>query len=173
MARSGHGLPKVSPRPFYALKRPYGRFRGDPPAGQPTAMFYPFGHPSPYAYAFQTLVLSLPFVSDSSSAAAASSPFTVTFVSFLLFIDTFFFFMVSYKNEATSEGQVIMLHAHHSHHSVIHGKFRDQGDAKWIVIRGQLRGHNDASFMRPTPGRLIGHPGVGYPQGVINSFSYY
>jgi hypothetical protein len=23
------------------------------------------------------------------------------------------------------------------------GEFRDQGDAKWIVIRGQLRGHND------------------------------
>jgi primosomal protein N' len=23
------------------------------------------------------------------------------------------------------------------------GKFHDQGDAKWIVIRGQLRGHND------------------------------
>jgi hypothetical protein len=23
------------------------------------------------------------------------------------------------------------------------GKFRDQADAKWIVIRGQLRGHDD------------------------------
>jgi hypothetical protein len=27
------------------------------------------------------------------------------------------------------------------------GKFHDQGDAKWIVIRGQLRGHNDTPFV--------------------------
>jgi hypothetical protein len=26
------------------------------------------------------------------------------------------------------------------------GGFHDQGDAKWIVIRGQLRGHNDTLF---------------------------
>jgi hypothetical protein len=26
---------------------------------------------------------------------------------------------------------------------VASGEFHDQGDAKWIVIRGQLRGHND------------------------------
>jgi hypothetical protein len=36
------------------------------------------------------------------------------------------------------------------------GEFHDQGDAKWIVIRGQLRGPNDTPFGRPTPGRLIG-----------------
>jgi hypothetical protein len=42
------------------------------------------------------------------------------------------------------------------------GEFRDQGDAKWMVIRGQLRGHNDTPFGRPTPGRPIGRPG-GWP----------
>jgi len=26
------------------------------------------------------------------------------------------------------------------------GKLHDQGDAKWIVIRGQLRGHNDTPY---------------------------
>jgi hypothetical protein len=34
----------------YAL-RPYGRFRGDPPkGGRPAAVFFPLGHPTPYAY---------------------------------------------------------------------------------------------------------------------------
>jgi hypothetical protein len=37
-------------------------------------------------------------------------------------------------------------------------EFRDQGDAKWIVIRGQLRGHNVTPFGWPTPGRPISHP---------------
>jgi hypothetical protein len=33
------------------LKWPYGRFRGGPPEdGRPVAVFYPFGHPTPYAY---------------------------------------------------------------------------------------------------------------------------
>jgi sodium-dependent multivitamin transporter 6 len=43
------------------------------------------------------------------------------------------------------------------------GEFHDQADAKWIVIRGPLRGHNDTSSERPTPGRPIGHPEVGCP----------
>jgi hypothetical protein len=38
---------------------------------------------------------------------------------------------------------------------ILDGKFHDQGDAKWIVIRGQLRGHNDTPFGRPTPSRPI------------------
>jgi hypothetical protein len=42
-----------------------------------------------------------------------------------------------------------------------------------IVIRGLLRGHNDAPFEWPTPGRPIGRPGVGHPQGVFGGFSYY
>jgi hypothetical protein len=50
------------------------------------------------------------------------------------------------------------------------GKFHDQGDAKWIVIRRQLRGHNDTCFGWPTPGRPISLPGVGRPSGI---FSYY
>jgi hypothetical protein len=47
------------------------------------------------------------------------------------------------------------------------GEFRDQGDANWILIRGQLRGHNDRPFRRPTPGRPIGRAGVGRPKGVF------
>jgi hypothetical protein len=52
------------------------------------------------------------------------------------------------------------------------GEFHDQGDAEWIVIRGQLRGLNDTPFKRPTPGRPVGHPGVGRPQGVVGGLSY-
>jgi hypothetical protein len=48
------------------------------------------------------------------------------------------------------------------------GEDHDQGDAKWIVIRGQLRGHNDAPLGRPTPGRPILAT-----QGVIGVPSYY
>jgi hypothetical protein len=48
------------------------------------------------------------------------------------------------------------------------GEFHDQGDTKWLVIRGQLRGHNDKPFGQPTPG-----PVVGFPQGVFAVFSYY
>jgi hypothetical protein len=40
------------------------------------------------------------------------------------------------------------------------GEFHDQGDAKWIVISRQLKGHNDTPFGRTTPGRPIGRPGV-------------
>jgi hypothetical protein len=48
------------------------------------------------------------------------------------------------------------------------GKSIDQGDAKWIIIiRGQLRGHNDTPFGRPTPGRPIGRPRVDHPQGIF------
>jgi hypothetical protein len=39
LTRGGHGLPRVSPGPFYALQ-----------GGRPAAGFYPFGHPTPYAY---------------------------------------------------------------------------------------------------------------------------
>jgi hypothetical protein len=33
------------------------------------------------------------------------------------------------------------------------GEFQGQADAKWIVIRGSLKGHNDTPCGRPTPGR--------------------
>jgi hypothetical protein len=46
-------------------------------------------------------------------------------------------------------------------------------DAEWIVIRRPLRGHDDTLFGRPNPGRSIGCPGVGHPQGVFGIFSYY
>jgi hypothetical protein len=32
------------------------------------------------------------------------------------------------------------------------GEFHGQGDAKWLVIKGQLRGHNDMPLGRPTQG---------------------
>jgi hypothetical protein len=50
------------------------------------------------------------------------------------------------------------------------GEFYDQGDARWIIIRGQLRDHNDTYCGRPAPGRPIGRPGSGRPQGVIGVF---
>jgi hypothetical protein len=53
------------------------------------------------------------------------------------------------------------------------GEFHDQGDAKRIVIMGQLRTHNDMPFGQSAPGRPVGRPGVGRPQGVFGGFSYY
>jgi hypothetical protein len=47
------------------------------------------------------------------------------------------------------------------------GNIHDQRDAKWIVIRGQFRGHNDTPFGRPTPGRPIGRLGV---FGILRSY---
>jgi hypothetical protein len=56
---------------------------------------------------------------------------------------------------------------------ILEGKFHDQWDTKWTVIRGQLRGHNDTPFGQPTPGQPIGRPGVGCPSGIFGVFSYY
>jgi hypothetical protein len=70
VARGGLGLPKVSlelallylfmPCRWPPLKRPDGPFRGGrPQGGQPSAIFYPIGHSSPYAYGrdgFETYV---------------------------------------------------------------------------------------------------------------------
>jgi hypothetical protein len=36
------------------------------------------------------------------------------------------------------------------------GGFDNQADAEWIVIRTQLRGHNDTPFGRIAPGRPSG-----------------
>jgi hypothetical protein len=47
------------------------------------------------------------------------------------------------------------------------GEFHDQEDAEWIVIRRLLWGHNDTLFGWPTPGRPIGHPGIGHPKGIF------
>jgi hypothetical protein len=41
------------------------------------------------------------------------------------------------------------------------------------TVNGQVSGHNDTPFGRPTPGRPIGRPGVGRPSGVVGVFSYY
>jgi hypothetical protein len=54
------------------------------------------------------------------------------------------------------------------------GEFHDQGDARWIVIRMPLRGHNGTPFGRTTPRRPLGWSlGVGRPLGVFGVFSYY
>jgi hypothetical protein len=47
------------------------------------------------------------------------------------------------------------------------GKGHDQGDAEWIVIRRQLRGHNDTPFERQTP-RLAYWPPGGLLPSVIS-----
>jgi hypothetical protein len=57
--------------------------------------------------------------------------------------------------------------------TIIFGKFHDQGEAEWKVIRGQLRGHKDTPCRRPTPGRPISRPGVGCPQYLFGGFGYY
>jgi hypothetical protein len=57
MAWGGHGLPQVSLGPYPSrpcerppLKRPYKHFKGGRRQGrQPAAVFYPLGHPTPYA----------------------------------------------------------------------------------------------------------------------------
>jgi hypothetical protein len=38
---------------------------------------------------------------------------------------------------------------------------------------GQFRGPNDTNFWHPTPGRPMGRPEVGRPQGVFGGLSYY
>jgi hypothetical protein len=43
------------------------------------------------------------------------------------------------------------------------GEFHDQADAKWIVIKGLLRGHEDTPCWRPTHSRPICCLGVGPP----------
>jgi hypothetical protein len=48
------------------------------------------------------------------------------------------------------------------------GDFHDQGGVKWIVIRRQLRGHNDTPFGWTTTGHPIGRPGV-WPLGQTRS----
>jgi hypothetical protein len=48
------------------------------------------------------------------------------------------------------------------------GRFHDQEDAKWKVIRGQSRGHNDTPFGRATLGWPIGCHGVGHIFGGLS-----
>jgi hypothetical protein len=64
IAKGGHGLPKVSPRPaMHDTSTPYGWPTPEtalsgvacPQGGRPAAIFYPFGHPTPYAYGAERL----------------------------------------------------------------------------------------------------------------------
>jgi hypothetical protein len=55
----------------------------------------------------------------------------------------------------------------------VSGELHNQGDAKWIVIKGQLQGHNNMPFGQATPGQPIGRPAVGRSQGVFSGLSYY
>jgi hypothetical protein len=43
---------------------------------------------------------------------------------------------------------------------------------EWIVVRRPLRGHDNTPFGQPTPGRHIGRPRVGRPQGAFGAISY-
>jgi hypothetical protein len=49
------------------------------------------------------------------------------------------------------------------------GGLHDQGDAKWIVIKEQLRGHTDMPFGQTTPSRPIGQLGVGVFGGLTGN----
>jgi hypothetical protein len=69
--------------------------------------------------------------------------------------------------------QVLAEHLDHRLKLMAAGGFHDQGDAKWIVIRRSLWGHNDMPCGWPAPGRPIGRQGSGRPQGVIGVFNYY
>jgi hypothetical protein len=51
------------------------------------------------------------------------------------------------------------------------GELHGQGDARWVVIRGQLRGQNDMPIGRPTSGRPIGRSGVDRSKCILGSFS--
>jgi hypothetical protein len=96
----------------------------------------------------------------------------------------FLTFSVNQQNKEEEEGEIIsryslsmqsLLQQHQEilypqikhDYRVNRGEFYDQGDAKWIVIRGPSRGYTDTPFGRPTPGRPIGRPGVGRPKGVF------
>jgi hypothetical protein len=52
------------------------------------------------------------------------------------------------------------------------GEIHDQGDAKWIVNRRSLWGHNDMPCGQPAPSRPIGHLGSGRLQSIMCSLSY-
>jgi hypothetical protein len=43
------------------------------------------------------------------------------------------------------------------------GEFQGQAEAKWMVIGGPLRAHNDTSCGWHTPGWPVGRPGVDRP----------
>jgi hypothetical protein len=54
MVSVGHGLPKVSPGPAMPCEGATPETAGvaRPQGGQPAAVFFPFGHPTPYANGF-------------------------------------------------------------------------------------------------------------------------
>jgi hypothetical protein len=76
----------------------------------------------------------------------------------------------SVKREMRTLGQSQMALRRNSFSIFTVGEFHDQGDAKSIVIRRPLRGHNDTPFGRATSGQPIGRPGVGHSQGVFGVF---
>jgi hypothetical protein len=57
--------------------------------------------------------------------------------------------------------------------SIYEGKFRDQGDAKCIVTRRLLWGHNDTPCGRSASGQPIGCPGAGHALGLFGGIYYY
>jgi hypothetical protein len=53
------------------------------------------------------------------------------------------------------------------------GEFHDEGEAKWIVIRGQLIGHINTPCGRPTLAGLSAAWGLAARSGYLVVLSYY
>jgi hypothetical protein len=53
------------------------------------------------------------------------------------------------------------------------GEFHDQGDARWIVIRGQLRGYNDTPSGGQPPADLSATRGLAALRVYLVFFDYY
>jgi hypothetical protein len=53
------------------------------------------------------------------------------------------------------------------------GEFDNQGDTKWIVIRGLLRVHKDTPFGWLTPAGLLAARGLAALRAYLVVFSYY
>jgi hypothetical protein len=53
---------------------------------------------------------------------------------------------------------------------MVQGGSHDQTDAEWIVIKTQLRGHNNTPFGQQAPGQPSSRPGSGRSSGVFCMF---
>jgi hypothetical protein len=101
--------------------------RACPQGGQPATFFYPFEHPTPYAYAPTSLKISDICALRIQHQIGA-------------------YCRIYRRNETKPEfmRQRLLNWYFYVIQSVSTvGEFHDQADAKWIVSRGPLRGHND------------------------------
>jgi hypothetical protein len=150
MARSGRGLSKVSPGPAM----PYPSTPCGP--GTPEKALRPFqwwAHPPSGRPAGRLYPIGHP--TPYAFGPCQDACFGIFHESLLLC------FFLPEKEEKGKEERGKEKSAGQSH---------DQADAEWVVIRTQLRGHNDTPFGRPAPGRPSGRPGSGRPSGVFCMF---